>query len=146
MEIVVRIEKVKEIEGEDFPLPQYAHPFDAGVDLRSRVDITIPPGERRLVPTGIKIAIPPGYAGIIKDRSGLALREGLHTLAGVIDSGYRGEVGVILLNSGKEEVKIKKGERIAQLLVIPCMVVKWEEGDLEETARGEKGWGSTGKK
>ncbi|NOZ63726.1 MAG: dUTP diphosphatase [Caldiserica bacterium] len=146
MEIVVKVERVPEAKEIDLPLPAYAHPYDAGLDLRSRITTTLLPGERKLVPTGIKLAIPPGYVGIIKDRSGMALKHGLHTLAGVIDSGYRGEVGVVLLNTDKEEFTIHQGDRIAQLLILPVMLVKLEEGALTDTSRGDKGWGSSGKR
>ena len=127
------------------PLPEYTHPHDAGLDLRSRVTTTLLPMERKIIPSGIKIAIPQNYVGIVKDRSGLSSKFGLHTLAGVIDSGYRGEVGVAVINMGKEEFTIHQGERIAQILILPVMSVKLEEGKLDNTSRGEKGWGSSGK-
>lgn len=145
MEIVVKVERVKEAKDIDLPLPEYAHLHDAGLDLRSRVTETILPMERKIIPSGIKIAIPPNYVGIVKDRSGLSSKFGLHTLAGVIDSGYRGEVGVAIINMGKEEFTIHQGERIAQLLILPIVSAKIEEGKLDDTSRGEKGWGSSGR-
>ncbi len=141
MELVVKIQRLSP----DVPLPTYSYPGDAGMDLCSRVEEYIYPGERKLIPTGIRLAIPPGYVGIIKDRSGVSWRKGLHTMAGVVDSGYRGEVKVLIFNTGKEGVRIEKGDRIAQLLVIPVCEVKWEESPLDETLRGEGGWGSSGR-
>ncbi len=141
--LVVRVERVS--GRGNIPLPSYAHPHDAGLDLRAACNRRLKPGERALIPTGIRVAIPPGYVGIIKDRSGLALHKGIHILAGVIDSGYRGEVGVVLLNLGEEDFLIREGDRVAQLLILPVVEVKWDESPLEGTLRGEKGWGSTGK-
>lgn len=146
MEIVVKVERLPEAKEINLPLPKYAHPYDAGLDLRSRITTTLLPGERKLIPTGIKVAIPPGYVGIVKDRSSMALKYGVHTIAGVIDSGYRGEIGVVILNTDKEKFTIHKGDRIAQLLILPVMLVKLEEDTLTETPRGEKGWGSSGKR
>ncbi len=146
MEIVVKVERIPEAEEIGLPLPAYAHPYDAGLDLRSRITAVLLPGERKLIPTGIKLAIPPGYVGIVKDRSGMALKHGLHTLAGVIDSGYRGEVGVVLLNTDKEKFTVRQGDRIAQILILPVTQVKLEEGALTDTSRGDKGWGSSGKR
>ncbi|MBI1969235.1 dUTP diphosphatase [Candidatus Woesearchaeota archaeon] len=125
-------------------LPCYAHQGDAGLDLYAASDLTIPPQETVLVPTGIKMAIPEGHVGIIKDKSGLA-RESLHTLAGVVDSGYRGEILVVLKNFGDKVYNIRKNQKIAQMLVQPIARVEIVESkELPETIRGERGFGSTG--
>lgn len=132
----------------DIPAPQYAHEGDAGCDLRSRIDQVIPPGERALIPTGISIAIPGGYAGFVQPRSGLAIKHGVSIVntPGLIDSKYRGEIGVVLINTDKEEpFTIKKGDKIAQLVILKVesadfMVVE----ELDETVRGANGFGSTG--
>jgi dUTP pyrophosphatase len=131
-------------------LPARAHPGDAGLDLRSAVDVEVAPGERALVPTGVAVAIPDGYAGLVLPRSGLASKHGL-TLAnapGLIDAGYRGEVICAVVNLDRDTpVRISKGERIAQLVVlaIPELVGEWVE-ELPPTTRGEGGFGSTGTK
>jgi dUTP diphosphatase len=132
----------------DAELPSSQHPGDAGLDLRSTVDIEVPPGERAMVPTGVAVAIPEGHAGLALPRSGLASRFGL-TLAnapGLIDAGYRGEVICALANLDRERpVRIAKGERIAQLLVValPSVEPMWVE-ELPATKRGAGGFGSTG--
>lgn len=130
------------------PLPQYQHGIeDAGLDLFAREDKHIAPGSWELIKTGIKIAVPQGYAAFVYPRSGLALKKGVTVLNadGVIDPGYRGEVGVILINHGKEEVEFKRGERIAQLIVQKVEHIQWEVVDsLEDTRRGSGGFGHTG--
>jgi len=126
-------------------LPQYSHAGDAGLDLYSVVDETIAPGERKAIPTGIKMAIPPGYVGLIWDKSGLSL-EGIHRLAGVVDAGYRGEVKVVMVNLGSQEFRIAVGMKIAQMLIQPVETVKIvETSELDPTSRGEGGFGSTGR-
>jgi dUTP pyrophosphatase len=130
------------------PLPEHAHPGDAGLDLRSNVDVVVGPGERALVPTGLAVAIPEGYAGLVLPRSGLASRHGL-TLAnapGLIDSGYRGELTCSVVNLDREApVKIARGDRIAQLVVVPLAAVEptWA-AELPPSDRGKSGFGSTG--
>jgi dUTP pyrophosphatase len=130
------------------PLPSYSRPGDAGVDLRSAVDANLKPGERALIPTGIAVAIPQGYAGFVQPRSGLAISKGLGLLnsPGLIDSGYRGEIKIIAINLDPEEViDIARGERIAQLVVLPvpqCTIV--EVAELPGSHRGSGGFGSTG--
>lgn len=125
-------------------LPSYGHPDDAGLDLYSSEETVIRPGEVKAVPTGLKIAIPPGFVGLIWDKSGLALR-GVHRLAGVVDSGYRGEVRVVLVNLGQENFEIGAGMKIAQMLVQPVEQAVIEEvEELDPTPRGEAGFGSTG--
>jgi len=130
------------------PLPEYARPGDAGLDLRAGVDAEIAPGERGMIPTGLAVAIPEGHAGLVLPRSGLASRQGL-TLAnapGLIDAGYRGEIVCAVVNlDRKHPVKIARGDRIAQLVVVPLAVVEPEAVDeLPESARGADGFGSTG--
>ena len=129
----------------DVDMVKYAHKGDAAFDLRASVDICVEKGEKVLVCTGIKMAIPEGYAGFIWDRSGLAAKNSIHCLAGVVDSSYRGEVKVVLINLGEEEFHIKKGMRIAQMVIQKIEnpeIIKVE--DLNETCRGEGGFGSTG--
>ena len=136
--------KVKRIH-KDAKLPLYQHQGDAGLDLFSSMDYVLAPGEVKPVPSGIKVAVPEGYVGLVWDKSGVSLK-GIHRLAGVIDSGYRGEVRVVLVNLGKEPFVIKKGMKIAQLLIQSVAQVKVVEvEELEETSRGDKGFGSTGK-
>jgi dUTP pyrophosphatase len=132
---------------DDAWIPTRASDGAAGMDLRARIDIVLEPGERAAVPTGIRIAVPTGYEGQVRMRSGLALNKGLTVpnAPGTIDSDYRGEVKVILLNAGSEAVTIARGDRIAQLVVSPVVDVEWEVSDeLPGTPRGEAGFGSTG--
>jgi len=129
-------------------LPHYATRGSAGLDLSSIEDVELAPMERRCVNTGVRVAIPQGYEGQVRPRSGLALRLGLGIVnsVGTIDSDYRGEIGVILINLGEENIKLPKGERIAQMII--CPVVQAEIVEVEhfhrETSRGEGGFGSTG--
>jgi dUTP pyrophosphatase len=123
----------------------YAQQGDAGFDLRSAEDVTLTPGEKKIVKTGIKIAIPEKHVGLIWDRSGMAAKHEIHALAGVVDSGYRGEVGVVLKNLSDKEFEIEKNMRIAQMLIQPVVSAMIEEVDsLEDTERGDGGFGSTG--
>lgn len=132
----------------DLPVPAYAHPGDAGADLLARVDVEIAPGARVLVPTGIAVAVPLGYVGLVHPRSGLALRAGLTVLnaPGTIDAGYRGEVGVVLHNTDTEHsVRVMRGDRIAQLVLQRVEQARFEVVDaLPSAARGDGGFGSTG--
>ncbi len=135
--------------GADLPLPHYATPDSAGVDLVAAVEdaVVLAPGERRLIPTGIAIALPPGTEGQVRPRSGLALRHGITLLntPGTIDADYRGEIGVILINLGQEPFAIDRGMRIAQMIVAPVVQVAWDEvAELSESQRGAGGFGSTG--
>ena len=126
-------------------LPQRASDGAAGADLYAAAEVRILPGERQAVPTGIRLAIPPGWVGLIWPRSGLALRSGLDTLAGVIDSDYRGEVLVLLINLGQEPATVQPGDRVAQLLVQPVAPTQFVRvTELPATHRGEGGFGSTG--
>jgi dUTP pyrophosphatase len=135
--------------GEGLPLPSYATAGAAGLDLLAAVDgeVTLAPGERRLIPTGIAIALPPGYELQVRPRSGLALRHGLTmpNSPGTVDEDYRGELQVILMNAGQEPFTVTRGMRIAQAVLAPVVRIAWREvGDLDETARGAGGFGSTG--
>jgi dUTP pyrophosphatase len=135
--------KVKKIHPEA-KLPVYGHPGDAGFDLFACVDLFLGPGEVKAVPTGLKMAIPRGFVGLIWDKSGISLK-GVHKLAGVVDAGYRGEVQVVMINLGREAYAIKAGMKIAQMLVQPVPEVAIREtDDLDDTSRGEGGFGSTG--
>lgn len=128
-------------------LPAYAHPGDAGMDLCALAELEIPPGEARLVRTGLAIALPPGTEAQVRPRSGLALKHQLTVLnsPGTIDEGYRGEVGVILINHGRATFAITAGMKIAQLVVQPVLRVQVQEvAVLTDTARGVGGFGSTG--
>ncbi len=131
----------------DAVLPAYAHPSDAGMDIRSIEDISLSPGERALVHTGLVVLLPPMYEAQVRPRSGLALKFGITVLntPGTIDSGYRGEVGVILVNLGQEEFKVKKGDKIAQMVIAPVTQPQVVETEfIDRTDRGEGGFGSTG--
>jgi dUTP pyrophosphatase len=137
--------------GEGLPLPAYETELAAGMDLRAAVPedapVTLAPSERQAVPTGLAFALPPGFEGQVRPRSGLAARQGITTLntPGTIDADYRGEVKVILINLGQEPVTIRRGDRIAQLVVAPVVQAEWQEVDaLDATARGAGGFGSTG--
>ncbi len=128
-------------------LPAYAHPGDAGMDVRSVVDLTIAPGERALVRTGLVLMLPPNAEAQVRPRSGLALKHGVTVLntPGTIDSGYRGEVGVILINLGAEPFKVEKGMKIAQLVIAPVTQAEIVEvSEIDSTDRGAGGFGSTG--
>ena len=131
----------------DAVLPGYAKPGDAGMDLRSVEELSVPPRGRAVVRTGLVMALPPGYEAQVRPRSGLALKSGITVLntPGTIDAGYRGEVGVILFNTTDEPFAVRKGDRIAQLViaaVVEAQVV--EAAELGETERGAGGFGSTG--
>lgn len=134
---------------EEIPVPRYQHEGDAGLDLPSRVDYVLEPGERAMIPTGIAVAIPQGYAGFVLPRSGLASRHGIALVnsPGLIDSGYRGEVAIVMINTDKHNAfEIKRGDRIAQLViqqVVEATTVEVKE--LDVTSRGGGGFGSTGK-
>ena len=135
--------------GADLDLPAYATPHAAGLDLLAAVEspLTLTPGSRELVPTGLSIALPPGTEAQIRPRSGLAFKHGITVLnaPGTIDADYRGEVKVLLANLGQDDFVISRGMRIAQMIVAPYLRVDWQErASLEETERGEGGFGSTG--
>ena len=133
----------------DLPLPSSGSPGSAGFDLRAAVpgELVLEPGQRLLVPTGLALEIPPGWEGQVRPRSGLALRHGIGILnaPGTIDSDYRGEVAVILVNLGDSPFAVKRGDRIAQLVIARVETIEWEEMDsLESSGRGGGGFGSTG--
>lgn len=131
----------------ELPLPAYAKPGDAGLDLSAAAPATLAPGERRLVPTGLAVAIPEGHAGFVLPRSGLAMQKGVTVLnaPGLIDSGYRGELKVLLINHGADAVGIERGERIAQLVIQPVAQARLLEVErLPDSDRGADGFGSTG--
>lgn len=132
----------------ELPLPSYAHPGDAGADLHTTVDVMLAPGERALVPTGIALALPEGYVGLVHPRSGLAARHGVSIVntPGTVDAGYRGEVKVLLVNlDPTEPVELRRGERVAQLVVQRVERAAFVEVDaLPDSARGSGGYGSTG--
>lgn len=146
----VRVERLPHAEG--LALPAYETTGSAGMDLRAAVaefePVILAPGERRLIPTGLKIALEPGYEAQVRPRSGLALKHGVTCLnaPGTIDSDYRGEVGVILINHGQIAFEINRGERIAQMVIAPyAQAVMAEVEALDETTRGAGGFGSTGR-
>ena len=126
-------------------LPTRAHADDAGLDLYALEDAVVPPGEGRMLKTGVAVAVPAGHVGLVCDRSSLAKR-GLKTAGGVIDAGYRGELGVVVWNISPEPQHVKKGERVAQLLIIPIATpAPVETDELDSTTRGSGGFGSTGR-
>ena len=132
----------------DLPLPRYAKPGDAGADIVSRVDITLAPGERALVPTGIAIALPDGYVALVHPRSGLAIKHGVTMVKspGTVDAGYRGELQIILINHDRSEsISFKRGDRIAQLVIQQVERAEFVEvSELPGSGRGKGGFGSTG--
>lgn len=133
---------------DDIPLPTYAHAGDAGLDLTAAADVLLAPFERAMVPTGIAVSIPEGYAGFVQPRSGLAIRHGLSFVntPGLIDSHYRGEISVVAVNlDATTPIAIRKGDRIAQLVIQPVATVEIVDvPTLNPTVRGERGFGSTG--
>ncbi len=150
MSLTVRLRRLPHAEG--LPRPVYETTGSAGMDLRAAVPddapLTLAPGARALVPTGFCIGLPEGYEAQVRPRSGLALKHGVTCLnsPGTIDSDYRGEVGVILINHGAEPFIIRRGERVAQMIVSPVVQSAWIEVEtLDETARGAGGLGSTGR-
>lgn len=143
--------KIKIVNKSKHPLPEYATPGSAGMDLRANIDapITLAPGERKLIPTGIYIALPVGYEAQIRPRSGLALKYGigLANMLGTVDADFRGEIGVILINLGQEDFVVNDGERIAQMVITKHERAEWVVVyELDETERGEGGYGHTGVK
>jgi dUTP pyrophosphatase len=146
---VITVEVKRLPHGAELPLPQYATADSAGLDLLAAVesDITILPGKRALVPTGLAIALPPGFEAQVRPRSGLALKNGITVLnsPGTVDADYRGEVGVILANLGETPFVVTRGMRIAQMVVAPVTRLAWHPvAELPDSARGEGGFGSTG--
>jgi dUTP pyrophosphatase len=145
-EVVVRMSRVGQ-RGPPLPLPRYMTPGAAGFDLLADEAVSLAPGERRLVPTGLALEVPPGYEGQVRPRSGLAMRHGVGMVnaPGTIDSDYRGEVGVLLVNHGQVRVELARGDRIAQLVIAPVVQVGLVEvSELASSSRGTGGFGSTG--
>src|SRR5579863_272644 len=150
MDQCVRVAITRLPEGEGLPLPAYMSELAAGADLYAAIsdELTLAPGARALVPTGLSIALPPGYEAQIRPRSGLALRHGVTCLnsPGTIDADYRGPVGVILINHGREPYLVRRGDRIAQMVVARVERVAFDVAtELDETSRARGGFGSTGK-
>lgn len=148
--MTVTLELKRLDHGRDLPLPAYQSDLAAGLDLQAAVDqpLTLAPGERALVPTGLSMALPAGYEAQVRPRSGLAAKHGITVLntPGTIDADYRGEVKVILINLGSEPFEINRGERIAQMIVAPVLQAQIVEVEtLSETERGSGGFGSTGR-
>ena len=143
--------KVKVINRSHHALPEYATSASAGMDLRANLDapVTLGPLERKLIPTGLYIALPEGYEAQIRPRSGLALKHGISLLnsPGTIDADYRGEIGIILVNLSNEPFEVRDGERIAQMVIARYEQVEWDLSEtLDATERGEGGFGHTGRK
>ena len=141
--------KVKIINKSNNPTPNYETSFSAGMDLRAylEVPITLNPGERKLIKTGLYIELPEGYEAQVRPRSGLALKKGISVLnsPGTIDADYRGDIGVILINHSDKEFIVKSGDRIAQLVISKFEKVDWEtSNEINSTSRGDSGFGSTG--
>lgn len=141
MGIPVKVKRLKETA----ILPNYAHEGDAAMDLYSTEDYVVNPGKRQLVSTGIAMELPKGYFASIRGKSGLALKKGIAILGGVIEYTYRGEYGVIVLNTGDEDFVINKGDKVAQVVIAPVAIAEIQEvNELSDTVRGEGAWGSTG--
>ncbi|MDN4482124.1 dUTP diphosphatase [Demequina lignilytica] len=142
------VEVLVAVTDPEVPLPRYSHPGDAGADITTREDVTLAPGERRTVPTGLRIALPQGYAAFVHPRSGLAARHGVTVVnaPGTVDAGYRGEIAVTLLNTDPAaSVTLAKGDRIAQLVIQRVEAADFVPvADLPGSHRGEGGFGSTG--
>src|SRR5437879_5642879 len=148
MPLRIALVRVSPARGDPLPVPSYATDLASGLDLRADVPVSLAPGERALVPTGLAIAIPPGYEGQVRPRSGLALREGLTCLnsPGTIDADFRGELSVIIVNLGQRPVALPRGERIAQLVIAPVARAELvESAELPKTSRGAGGFGHTGR-
>jgi len=147
--ITVKMKRVRGDRDQDLASPRYMTEKSSGMDLIAAVeeDVILDPGQRRLIPTGIAVSIPEGYEAQIRPRSGLALRDGvtLVNTPGTIDADYRGEVGILLINHGEKPFCVKRGDRIAQMVITPVVraQVEWTE-DLDETRRNEGGFGHTG--
>ncbi|WP_404285629.1 dUTP diphosphatase [Glutamicibacter arilaitensis] len=139
--------KIKMLDPQ-LPAPSYAHPSDAGADLHARGDVVLQPGERALIPTGLALALPHGYVGLVHPRSGLAAKHGITVVnaPGTVDAGYRGEIMVTLLNTDNSNAfEVRRGDRIAQLVIQKVELAHFEQVDsLDDTARGTGGFGSTG--
>jgi dUTP pyrophosphatase len=137
--------KIKRLN-DDAVLPTYAHPGDVGMDMYSLEDYELKVGERKIFPVGFALEFEEGFAGIVKDKSSLSMKQGIHTMGGVFDAGYRGEYNVNLINLGDESYKISKGDKIAQLIIYPVAIANLEEvNELSDSSRGLGRFGSSGK-
>ncbi len=137
--------KIKKLHP-DLKMPQYAHPGDVGLDVFSREDYELKPGERKLFNLGFALEFLEGYAAIVKDKSSLPSHCGVHTMGGVFDAGYRGSYNILLINLGQEPVKIENGQKIAQIVIFPVAFAEFEEvEELSDSHRGNGQFGSTGK-
>lgn len=146
---MIRVEIRQLAHGEDLPMPAYETAGAAGMDLRAAADAVLKPGGRELIATGISIALPDGYEAQVRPRSGLAVKHGITVLnsPGTIDSDYRGEIKVPLINHGDAEFVVARGDRIAQMVIAPVTQIVWDKvTDLSDTARGAGGFGSSGKR
>lgn len=142
MKLPVKIKKLKP----EARLPSYAHPGDVGMDMYSLEDYELRPGERKIFSFGFALEFPEGYAAIVKDKSSLPKNGGIHTMGGVFDAGYRGEYNAQLINLGNETYQIKKGDKLAQLIIYPVAIAELAEvAELSDTSRGAGAFGSTGK-
>jgi len=147
--VKVKVKRVRGDQDREIPLPRYMTKRSAGMDLFAAVDgeVTLDPGERKLIPTGLALSIPEGYEGQVRPRSGLALQDGIGLVnaPGTIDADYRGEVGVLLINFGRKPFQVKRGDRIAQLVIVPvCQAVLELAEELDTTPRSGGGFGHTG--
>lgn len=147
--VKVKVKRVRGDRDREIPLPRYMTEHSSGMDLYAAVDeeVTLEPGERKLIPTGIALSVPKGYEGQIRPRSGLALKNGvtLVNTPGTIDADYRGEIGILLINFGRQPFKVKRGDRIAQLVIAPVFQAAVELADeLDDTPRSGGGFGHTG--
>lgn len=138
---------IKRLDSE-LPMPAYAYPGDAAFDLYAREEVTLAPGERYGVPSGLQMEIPEGYVGLIWDKSGLSIRSGIKTLGGVVDSGFRGEILIGVINLGNEPYTFQKYDKVAQMIIQKkesVLIVEEQNVVLSASDRGEKGFGSSGK-
>jgi dUTP diphosphatase len=147
--VKVKVRRIRGDRDREIPLPKYMTEYSSGMDLCAAVEgeISLEPGERKLIPTGIALSIPEGYEGQVRPRSGLALRNGvtLVNTPGTIDADYRGEIGVLLINLGRQPFKVKRGDRVAQLVIAPVFQATVELVDeLDDTPRSAGGFGHTG--
>ncbi len=141
--MIIKVKKLKD----DAVIPKYAYDGDAAMDLYSAEEFVLKSGERKLISTGIAMEIPRNHVGLIWDKSGLAAKNGIHIMAGVVDSNYRGEIKVVVKNLGDDDFKIEKNSKIAQMIVQPFLSVKIEEvKELSKSNRGDGGFGHTGLK
>lgn len=137
--------KIKPLH-DDVQIPKYGRPGDAGLDLFSREDVTLHPNQQHIFKVGFNVAIPEGHVGLIWDRSGMAGKNGVKTMGGVLDSNFRGEIGVVMMNLTNNPYDVKKGDKIAQLLIQPIVAARVEVVDeLDDTPRGADGFGSSGR-